>query len=235
MTYVVRYSQTMIKIKQFLNKFSVSFFLLVIVLSGELFVGVANAVEPGCYASSASNSSTKNISSTACPAEKQSLVDQNQACFVTSVSSGGQTDFSETDCSSIVLGNSDLVESTSSTSPKETIKVDLGSEGDYYCGKGDKQVKISFDIGCLGNDYSGSQYNPVLDMLFALLRFVTAGVGIVVTGSIIWAGIQYSISRGDPHGTEAALKRISNAVIALLMYIFAFAILNFLVPGGLFR
>ncbi|MDO8265402.1 MAG: hypothetical protein Q7T41_00500, partial [Candidatus Saccharibacteria bacterium] len=67
-----------------------------------------------------------------------------------------------------------------------------------------------------------------------LLRFVSTGVGIIVTGSIVWAGIQYATSRGNPQGTEAALKRVYNSVIALLIYIFSFAILNFLVPGGLF-
>lgn len=115
-------------------------------------------------------------------------------------------------------------------------KISYGTElnSGNYCGKGDKQVQISFDIGCLGESYDGEQYNPVLDMLFALLRFVSTGVGIVVTGSIVWAGIQYSTSRGNPQGTEAALKRVYNSVIALLIYIFAFAILNFLVPGGLF-
>lgn len=113
------------------------------------------------------------------------------------------------------------------------------AEGDHYCGKGeDLRVKVSFDIGCLGNDYDPSnpdaKFNPIVDMAFALLRFLSVGVGLIVAGSMVWAGIQYSTSRGNPQATEAALKRISNAVIALLIYIFAWAILNFLVPGGLF-
>lgn len=107
-------------------------------------------------------------------------------------------------------------------------------ENENYCGKGSQQVRISFDIGCLGESYDGEALNPVLDMLFALLRFVSAGVGLIVIGSIIWAGIQYSTSRGNPQSTEASIKRVTNAVIALLIYIFSFAILNFLVPGGLF-
>lgn len=118
---------------------------------------------------------------------------------------------------------------------KFSFNGDAQFDGEYYCGKGAKQVRISFNIGCLGNSYPGDAYNPVVDMLFALLRFLTAGVGIVVTGSIIWAGIQYSTSRGDPKSTEASIKRITNSVIALLIYIFSFAILNFIVPGGLIR
>ena len=96
------------------------------------------------------------------------------------------------------------------------------------CGSGSQAVKTAIDIGCQGKD------NPIWDMIFALIRFLSVGVGIVVVGSIIVAGIQYTISRGDPQATANALKRVTNAAIALAMYIFAFALLNFLVPGGLF-
>ena len=92
---------------------------------------------------------------------------------------------------------------------------------------------MSFDFGCLGLAY-GKELNPILDVAFALFRFLSAGVGLVVIGSIIIAGIQYSASRGNPQATGAAIKRVTNALIGLLIYIFTFAILNFIVPGGLF-
>jgi len=101
------------------------------------------------------------------------------------------------------------------------------------CGSGTNVVDVSFDFGCLGPAY-GKELNPILDIAFALFRFLSAGVGLVVIGSIIIAGIQYSASRGNPQATQAAIKRITNAIIGLLIYIFAFAILNFIVPGGLF-
>lgn len=228
------------KIKQlsFIQTALVVFFGSAFLILSLFYEQASAAVEPGCYASSTAGS-TKNITEASCPTEEQSQVDEDQVCFVTSVGSGGQLPYVQTDCNLLNLGDTALSNPDSTgengNEPAESLFM-IGEDvpGEHYCGKGEKQVKISFDIGCLGNAYSGDQYNPILDMLFALLRFVSVGVGLVVTGSIVWAGIQYSTSRGNPQGTEAALKRVSNAVIALLIYIFAWAILNFLVPGGLF-
>lgn len=113
-----------------------------------------------------------------------------------------------------------------------------GTEGKFQCGKGEgNEVKVSFDFGCIGGDntkFTGENLSPIVDIAFAIFRFLSAGVGLVVIGSIIVAGIQYSASRGDPQATTASIKRISNSLIALLIYIFMFAIANFLVPGGMF-
>lgn len=71
---------------------------------------------------------------------------------------------------------------------------------------------------------------PVVDVI----NFMSFGVGIIVVGMIIVGGIQYTTSGGVPQKIEAARKRITNAVIALVLYIFMFAILQWLIPGGLF-
>jgi len=114
---------------------------------------------------------------------------------------------------------------------------DRDPSGGSICGNGGEggknEVKVAFDFGCRGLDYPGD-INPIVDILFALFRFLSVGVGLVVIGSIIVAGIQYSTSRGNPQSTQAAIKRIVNSVAALFMYIFIFAIANFLIPGGMF-
>lgn len=74
-----------------------------------------------------------------------------------------------------------------------------------------------------------SQYiNPFINFLAAL-------VGVAVTISIIIGGIQYGSSTGDPQKVAAAKARIRNALIALLTFSFLYALLNFLVPGGLLK
>jgi hypothetical protein len=90
------------------------------------------------------------------------------------------------------------------------------------------QVTTSIDIGCKGVG------NPVSDMLFAFLRFLSVGVGLVIVGSLIWAGILYIFSRDDPGAVSTAKMRILHTIVALLIYIFAYAMLDFLIPGGLF-
>ncbi|MEI9913693.1 MAG: hypothetical protein WDN66_01680 [Candidatus Saccharibacteria bacterium] len=97
------------------------------------------------------------------------------------------------------------------------------------CGGGANAVTTSIDFGCLNKG------NPINDIIFAIIRFLSAGVGIVVVMSVIIGGIQYIMSRGDPNATQAAIGRLTSAVTALIVYIFAYAILNFVIPGGFFN
>ncbi|MEX0919562.1 MAG: hypothetical protein WDZ32_00275, partial [Candidatus Saccharimonadales bacterium] len=59
------------------------------------------------------------------------------------------------------------------------------------------------------------------------------GVGIVAVGMIIVGGVQYAAARDNPQAIEGAKKRISNAVIGLILFMFMAAIMNFLIPGGI--
>ena len=102
------------------------------------------------------------------------------------------------------------------------------------CGKGLDAVQVGIDFGCRGEDYPRPAFNPIYDIAFAIFRFLSVGVGMVVIGSIIFAGVQYSASRGNPQATQAAIKRITGAISALVIYMFIFAIANFLIPGGMF-
>lgn len=72
----------------------------------------------------------------------------------------------------------------------------------------------------------------IIKYLVLFIQFLTAIVAIVVVISIIIGGIQYSTSADDPGMVTAAKKRIINALLALALYIFTFAILQFLIPGG---
>lgn len=65
-----------------------------------------------------------------------------------------------------------------------------------------------------------------------LVNFLIALVGIAVVISIVIGGIQYGSSGGDPQKVTAAKNRIRNSLVALVTFIFLFAILNFLIPGG---
>ncbi len=108
-----------------------------------------------------------------------------------------------------------------------------GSEGTHQCGKGPDAVKTRFDFGCVGNA-SQKPIGPIEDLVYALVRFLSYGVGLAIVGSIIVAGIQYSTSEGNPEATQASKNRIQSAVVGLVIYIFAFSLLQYLVPGGIF-
>ncbi len=77
--------------------------------------------------------------------------------------------------------------------------------------------------------------NPITRFLITVVNFLSALVGIIVIAVIIIAGIQYTTSGGNPQQAAQAKKRIINAVTALVAFFFLFAILQWLIPGGIFK
>ena len=75
-----------------------------------------------------------------------------------------------------------------------------------------------------------------LDVI-GLLKFViwvmTAGVGVLAVGGIVWGAILYTSSGQSQENTKKGIEIIKNVVIGLLLYVFMFAIINFLIPGRL--
>lgn len=67
--------------------------------------------------------------------------------------------------------------------------------------------------------------NPIVDFLAAI-------VGIVVVISIVLGGIQYSASADNPQASAAAKKRIGNALLAAVAFLFLYGFLEFIIPGG---
>jgi hypothetical protein len=65
-----------------------------------------------------------------------------------------------------------------------------------------------------------------------LISAMAAAVGLVVVISIILGGIQYASANADPQKITAAKQRITNAVIALLCFLFLYVFLQWLIPGG---
>ena len=101
----------------------------------------------------------------------------------------------------------------------------------YQCGKGnDIAVYTSIDFGCIGKDCKHVTCNPVVDMAFAIIKFLSAGVGVVIVGSLIYGGIMYSTSGDSPETNAKAKKRIRSNIVALMIFIFAYAILSYIAP-----
>lgn len=84
---------------------------------------------------------------------------------------------------------------------------------------------------CVQNDKGNG--GAIVVYLRDVLKLLSGLVGITIIIMIIWAGIQYITSAGDPSGTKDAKNRLVNALTALLLFLMMFAILQFLVPGGI--
>lgn len=70
--------------------------------------------------------------------------------------------------------------------------------------------------------------------LTIFINALSALVGIVVVIMIIIGGIQYAAASDDPAKLAAAKQRIANAILALIIFVFAFSFLQWLIPGGIF-
>ena len=100
---------------------------------------------------------------------------------------------------------------------------------------GDVEVAINVECPAGSGGSKAISNNPIILYLKAIIKFLSAGVAIVVVMSIVVSGIQYIVSRGDPQILQAAKGRLWNSIIGLLLFIFMFAILNYLIPGGILR
>ena len=113
------------------------------------------------------------------------------------------------------------------------VLMNLGLSGyamaSSLCGSGNNAINTSIDFGCKGAG------NPIVDLTFAIIRFLSYGVGLVITFSLVVAGLQYIGSQGNSENTNNAISRIRSSIIALILYIFAFAILNYIVPGQVLK
>jgi len=118
----------------------------------------------------------------------------------------------EIDCTTLLL-----------TSPgwTDTSEIDTGK----FC----NDVPISIGVEC------ETDVNPIYSYVTAIINFLSAGVGIVVVTMVAVGGVQYMMAGGNPQATQAAIKRISNALIALVIFIFLWAFLSWIVPGGMFN
>jgi hypothetical protein len=74
-------------------------------------------------------------------------------------------------------------------------------------------------------DLNQKYIEPLINVLAAL-------VGIVVTASIIFGGIQYASSADDPQKVSQAKGRITKSLMALVAFFFLYMFLQWLVPGG---
>lgn len=104
------------------------------------------------------------------------------------------------------------------------------TQGQIACMNGDQSqcTPSEGQVNCGGNQKCGDIVNSFVDVV----NLLSAVVGIIVVGVIIFGGIQFSTSGGDPQRVAEAKKHISNAVIALVAFLLLWAFLNFIIPGG---
>lgn len=89
-------------------------------------------------------------------------------------------------------------------------------------------------ISCEQNGDGTAKDSGVWGILLLALNIMTAGVGIVAVGGIVYGAILHSSSQEDAGQIKQAKDIIKNVVIGLVAYGGMYLLLNFLIPGGIF-
>lgn len=85
---------------------------------------------------------------------------------------------------------------------------------------------------CVGANIAPDDNCLILKYIVDGTNMLSALVGIVVVIMIVVGGLQYSSARDNPQASAAAKEKIRNAILALVVYLFMWGILQYLVPGG---
>lgn len=97
-------------------------------------------------------------------------------------------------------------------------------------------VDTAFDFGCPDNTSSESdniEDNPIYAVILIGINILAAGVGVIVVGYIVWGSILYASADGKADQIKQGVGYIVNALIGLALFLSMYAIINFLVPGGI--
>lgn len=92
-------------------------------------------------------------------------------------------------------------------------------------------VKLN-DKDCIGSDEDDE--NPIFVYARGIIKFASGIFGLLIILTIVISAIQYITSQGYPDQLKSAQSRLTNAVVGLILFILAFGILEWLIPGNIF-
>ena len=75
----------------------------------------------------------------------------------------------------------------------------------------------------------------VWGLLLLVVNILTGGVFIAAIGGIIYASVLYTSAGGNQEQVKKARTMITNVVIGIVAFALMFALLQWLVPGGVFN
>lgn len=115
--------------------------------------------------------------------------------------------------------------------PKESAEADLDTARANY------EAEYGHPYGlCIGGvaPNNSVESSGVWGLLLFAINILTAGIGVLAVAGIVYGSILYTSAGGNPEQTKKAMGIISNVVIGIVAYALMYALLNFLIPGGLF-
>jgi len=92
-------------------------------------------------------------------------------------------------------------------------------------------------IGCeqTGGDNKDVKNSGLWGLLIIVINILTAGVGVLALGGIIYGAVLYTSAGGSTEQVKKAYTVFTNVVIGVVAFAGMWALLNFLIPGGVFN
>ena len=98
------------------------------------------------------------------------------------------------------------------------------------CGEGQVKTSILGGGGCVDVEKDGGNIFKILNTILTVLTF---GVGIAGTLGIVISGVQYLTAKDNEQQVVKAKSRLINIAIGLAAYAMMWALLQWLIPGGI--
>ncbi|NCO10946.1 hypothetical protein GW930_03540 [Candidatus Saccharibacteria bacterium] len=89
-------------------------------------------------------------------------------------------------------------------------------------------------IECEDTGADGIEGTGLWGLLLLAINILTGGVGVAAIGGIVYASILYTSAGGNQEQVKKARGIITNVVIGVVAFALMYALLNFIIPGGVF-
>jgi len=135
------------------------------------------------------------------------------------------------DCKKLPFSATKVISCNDGTQVIGDASTDAANSCTNHGGVKGSQIPLQIDCNAavLTKDNCG-----IIWYLQLFINVLSGLVGVTVVIVLIVAGIQYSSAGNNPQQLSAAKGRIFNALLALLVFIFMYAFLQWIVPGGIF-
>jgi len=123
----------------------------------------------------------------------------------------------------------ELVPESSSTTGDGTTTRQVDDSGKNRSKSGKCAGEKTDYFGCAGDGVTA-----IVGIVKIIILIVSVGVGIVAVGGLVYGAILYASAQDNQEQVSKSIKVIRSVITGLLLYMFMVAIINFLVPGGVF-
>ncbi len=86
-----------------------------------------------------------------------------------------------------------------------------------------------------GGDNAQVKDTGLWGLLILAINILSAGVGVLAVAGFVYGGILYTSAGGSPEQVKKARTVFTNVIIGVIAFGGMFALLNFIVPGGIFN